>query len=111
MGLSAFKDNNGRHQAPGVSVDPQRDHLRPDPRVHAFTDRSRHNGRCRKTWYEVFERKINAARSIGDTNLPASEAFPSDEAFGKWAWTFPTAEQCLEKSEFIDSRVESRKAP
>lgn len=39
-------------------------------------------------WFEVFQRRINKARQIAGVDIPASEAFPSDEAFGKWAWCY-----------------------
>lgn len=40
-------------------------------------------------WYEVFQKRINAARVIAGVEIPAGEAFPGDEAFGRWAWTSP----------------------
>ena len=42
-----------------------------------------------KPHYEVFQRKINKRFGV--------VSFPSGEAFGKWAWTFPTLEQAREK--------------
>ena len=39
-------------------------------------------------WFEVFQRRINEDRQIAGVDIPASEAFPSDEAFGKWAWCY-----------------------
>ena len=59
-------------------------------------------------WYEIFEKRINAARTIAGCILPASEAFPHDEAFGKWAWTYPTEAQCQAISGELDSKVAGR---
>lgn len=64
-------------------------------------------------WLEVFEKRINAAwhRMDKDGNkidIPASEAFPGDEAFGKWAWTFPTEAQCQAKAAELDAKVSAR---
>lgn len=49
-------------------------------------------------WYEVFQRRINAARQIAGVDIPASEAFPSDESFGKWAWDCPDLESAQKRS-------------
>lgn len=54
-----------------------------------------------KQWFEVFQRRINSAHEIAGVKIPASEAFPSDSAFGTWAWTFPTLAQCEEKARGI----------
>jgi hypothetical protein len=59
-------------------------------------------------WLEVFEKRINAAREIQGVKIPASEAFPGDEAFGKWAWTFPTESQCQAKAAELDAKVTAR---
>lgn len=41
-----------------------------------------------RKWVEVFQRRIYPAREIAGKPIPASQAYPSDEAFGAWAWTF-----------------------
>lgn len=43
--------------------------------------------------------------------VPESEAFPSDEAFGRWAWTYKDTESCKAKAQEIDARVEARSTP
>lgn len=50
-----------------------------------------------REWFEVFQRRINAPHEIQGNKIPASEAFPSDSAFGSWAFTFPNLEQAIEK--------------
>lgn len=49
-------------------------------------------------WYEVFQCRINASRQIAGVDIPASEAFPSDESFGKWAWNCPDLESARKRS-------------
>lgn len=49
-------------------------------------------------WYEVFQRRINAAHQIAGVDIPASEAFPSNESFGKWAWSCPDLESARKRS-------------
>lgn len=41
-----------------------------------------------RKWFEVFQRRVYPAREIEGKPFPPSQAYPSDEAFGKWAWTF-----------------------
>lgn len=36
-------------------------------------------------WYEVFEKRVNKEYEIAGNKIPAKEAFPNDESFGKWA--------------------------
>lgn len=38
--------------------------------------------------YEVFKVMVEKAREFGGATIPAHERFPSDEAFGSWAWSF-----------------------
>ena len=40
------------------------------------------------SYYEVFLLRTSRERRIKDVLLPAKEIFPSNEAFGEWAWTF-----------------------
>ena len=55
-----------------------------------------------KQWFEVFQRRINSAHEIAGVKIPSSEAFPSESAFGTWAWTFQTLAQCEEKAQGIN---------
>ena len=45
-----------------------------------------------KTWFEVFEKRVNKEYEIAGNVIPAKEAFPPDEAFGKWARCVNTIE-------------------
>ena len=47
-------------------------------------------------YYEVFRIKIKPERYLKGKLLSASEAFPHDEAFGRWAWS------CRNLSDAID---------
>ena len=38
--------------------------------------------------YEVFKIKISEEKTVFDKTYETQEKFPSDEHFGKWAWTF-----------------------
>ena len=49
-------------------------------------------------WFEVFQRRINGEHQIAGVDIPASEAFPSDESFGKWAWCYRNIEEACQKS-------------
>lgn len=51
-----------------------------------------------RKWFEVFQRRVYPAREIEGKAFPPSQAYPSDEAFGKWAWTFGGIEQARAKS-------------
>lgn len=55
----------------------------------------------RSSWYEVFQRRINAERVISGNLIPASEAFPSDESFGKWAWACHDIESAQKRAGMI----------
>lgn len=74
--------------------------------AHSRTVKATFNG---AEWYEVFERKINKPWTAPNgAEVPASEVFPSDESFGKMAWTYKTSGQCLAKAAEIDAKVERR---
>lgn len=50
-------------------------------------------------WYECHLRKfqkesIMKVEGADDVVFEAKERYPSDEDFGKWAWTFKTIEEC-----------------
>jgi len=47
--------------------------------------------------YEVFKRKEHKPYEIAGVYIDGGESFPSNESFGKWAWTYPTYEQALIK--------------
>lgn len=50
-----------------------------------------------KEYYEVFKRKVHSQFNV--------ESYPSGEAFGHWAWTYPRYEQALEKFNTIEEEV------
>ena len=55
--------------------------------------------------YEVHLRKFQEAADITlggkEIHLEDKELFPNDEAFGRWAWTYPTVEQCRDKIQAV----------
>ena len=67
--------------------------------------------------YEVFEKKIIKARELEWGSITEHEAFPSDEAFGVWAFSVAlfdrTEQECLtiaiEKGEIFKQRKENKK--
>lgn len=61
-----------------------------------------------RSWFEVFERRINAAREIDGARIGPSEAFPNDEAFGKWAFICETTRQVAEKAGQILDKIIAR---
>lgn len=46
-------------------------------------------------YYELFEIRIRPERELNGELLEAREAFPHDEAFGSWAWTYPTLREAI----------------
>ncbi len=46
-------------------------------------------------YYELFEIRIRPEREFRGELLEAREAFPHNEAFGSWAWTYPTLKEAL----------------
>lgn len=48
-------------------------------------------------YYEVFLRRVSLERILKGKTLPSKIKFPHDEAFGKWAWTFPNLDKALNK--------------
>ncbi|MCD4737450.1 MAG: hypothetical protein K8R53_15510 [Bacteroidales bacterium] len=48
-------------------------------------------------YYEVFILKIKPERIVNGKILIANEAFPHNEAFGEWAWSYRNYEKALEK--------------
>ena len=63
----------------------------------AFYMAELHNAR----WFEVFRIKVGKERIIDGVTIEEGEMFPSDEPFGKWAWTFPTMDGCVRKAEAL----------
>ena len=47
--------------------------------------------------YEVFKKRINKAYEISGVHIEEGEAFPGNEAFGKWAWTYNTEAEAKKK--------------
>ena len=56
--------------------------------------------------YEIFERKIYKAAP--PFVMEDKVAFPSNEAFGEWAWTTESLERAKDILKDIDDRVERR---
>ena len=46
---------------------------------------------------EVFKRKVYPQREAFGKIFPAAEAFPHDEAFGSWAWSYYALEKAKKK--------------
>lgn len=53
--------------------------------------------------FEVFKIKIGKAKIVFGVELPEKEKFPSDEDFGKWAWTYLDYQRALDKFDKIES--------
>ena len=60
--------------------------------------------------FEVFKRKEHKPYTIGGVDIEGGESFPSDEAFGKWAWTYPRIDQALAKFEELENANDIRRA-
>lgn len=41
------------------------------------------------SWYEIFRYKVLPPTVILGRNVPEREAYPTNDAFGRWAWTTP----------------------
>lgn len=48
-------------------------------------------------YYEVFRNIVMEERTIFGKTFPKHEAFPHNEAFGFWAWTYRSYAQAKEK--------------
>jgi hypothetical protein len=53
--------------------------------------------------FEVFKIKIGKAKVVFGVELPEKEKFPSDEDFGKWAWSYTDYSKALFKYERIEN--------
>lgn len=61
-----------------------------------------------RSWFEIFERRVNAAREIEGVKICPSEAFPNDEAFGKWAFVCETPHHVSDKAIEIINKILAR---
>lgn len=71
-------------------------------------------------WYEVFQKRISKPgkmsvidKASGESSvieLSASETFPSDESFGKWAFTLPDLESARKRSVIIEAHKSTLEA-
>lgn len=59
--------------------------------------------------YEVFEIKSHNGFKVSGKYIEPSETFPHNEAFGKYAWTYPTLDRAKAKANEIESKL-SKKA-
>lgn len=57
----------------------------------------------KKVAYEVWRKKIHKEREMAGKLIEAGEAFPSDESFGKWAWSYPTFEASKAKFDELEN--------
>lgn len=64
--------------------------LRKTESAYLYAQRLKDSETC--VGYEVFQRRENRPYSIAGIEFPASVAYPSNEAFGNWAWTYRTLE-------------------
>ncbi len=53
--------------------------------------------------FEVFKIKIGKAKVVFGVELPEKEKFPSDEDFGKWAWSFVDYETAVDRFNLIEN--------
>jgi hypothetical protein len=53
--------------------------------------------------YEVFKIRIGKSKVVFGVELPEKEKFPSDEDFGKWAWTYRDLNKAMEKYNGIEN--------
>lgn len=56
--------------------------------------------------FEVFKIKIGKAKIVFGVELPEKEKFPSDEDFGKWAWTYTDYEKAIDRFNKIENGIE-----
>jgi len=61
-------------------------------------------------YYEVFLIKVKPATSLFGKNFPAREAFPNNEAFGDWAWTYRSLEGAIIKFEELEGQTNKAEA-
>ena len=54
--------------------------------------------------FEVFIIRINKVKSIKGNIIPEKERFPSDEDFGKTAWSFSNYDSALAKFNELESK-------
>ncbi len=47
--------------------------------------------------YEVFRHRTLKSKIINARHYPTRAAFPKDEDFGKWAWTYKNLKDAIEK--------------
>jgi len=53
-------------------------------------------------YFEVFLIRTRPERTVKGKLIPAGEAFPTDEDFGKTAWSFRSYEKALAKFKSLD---------
>ena len=53
--------------------------------------------------YEVFKRKINKDYEIAGVKIEGGEAFPGNEAFGKWAWSYKSESDAIKKFQDLEN--------
>lgn len=54
-------------------------------------------------YFEVFKIKISPPKTVFGVELPEKEKFPSDEDFGKWAWSCPNYDSAVAKFNKIEN--------
>lgn len=60
-------------------------------------------GETTRIAYEVFKIRIGKSKIVFGVELPEKEKFPSDEDFGKWAWTYVDVNKAMEKYNQIEN--------
>lgn len=53
--------------------------------------------------YEVFRIKVDQPKLVFGVQLNEREVFPSNEDFGKWAWSFSNKERAEKKFDIIEN--------
>jgi rubrerythrin len=73
---------------------------------HAYIYAQRTKGVSKVIAYEVFQRRENKPYTIAGIAFPASVAFPSNESFGSWAFTYPTLASAERKFRALSAKGE-----
>lgn len=69
-----------------------------EEKYYIYEQFSEFEGEFKSVAFEVWTRKIVKPHP-NDQDQSLKEGFPSDESFGKWAWTYPTIEEAMKKIE------------
>jgi hypothetical protein len=71
---------------------------------YAYIYAQRTKGASKVIAYEVFQRRENKPYTIAGIEFPASVAFPSNENFGSWAFTYRTLASAERKFRALNAK-------